>query len=383
MKCQCIIISILFINTISYRPSKISLIQQNAYLEMERLKNQHQKGINAKIEDLSKECDIITDGPICLFNGDRILLPNAKPEGLIGHWSFDEILPLDQSSNQNHAVGTLTAGPSFGGYGSAALFYNANYLQVPHSNTMSSHHFAFTFWLFIVEDYFTANKGGRYCPFIQKGTDNPKSKLYQRSPAIIYDRQEKFLEIYLSTSSKEDSSNEGEHFFSRVKILPQRWVHIAVTTKDNSVNLYINGIFDKSLTLKGTPEDINSPLYIGNVPWLKGECNFPFIIDELRYYNKDLPKDHIQAEAAPVLGGIDPNFLEIGCLECTLDAAASACNEGYRLCSSIELHTGGYQIARSLGLLSWDTHIWTNSALSNKAQYASLLGLGLCCAILK
>lgn len=384
MKCQCLFIALLIINAICYHLSTISLVQQNTNLEMERLKTEHQKSINPiNNEYLSKECDMITEGPICLFNGDRILLPYAKPEGLIGHWSFDEIRALDQSGNRNHALGTLTAAPSFGGYGSAALFYNGNFIQVPHSNMMSSHHFAFTFWLFIVEDYFTANKGGRYCPFIHKGNDNLLSKTYQRSPAITYDRQEKFLEIFLSTSFKEEENGEGEHFSSRVKILPQKWMHVAVTTKEDYINLFINGIFDTSITLKGKPEESNGPLFIGNTPWLKTECNFPFIIDEVRYYNKDLHQDYIQAEASPALGGIEPNFLQIGCLECTLESASSSCKKGYRLCSSIELHTGGYQIARSLGLLSWDTHIWTNSALNNKSQFISLKGLGLCCAVLK
>ena len=29
-----------------------------------------------------------TEGPICAFNGKKIIVGDAIPEGLIGHWSF-------------------------------------------------------------------------------------------------------------------------------------------------------------------------------------------------------------------------------------------------------------------------------------------------------
>ena len=145
----------------------------------------------------------------------------------------------------------------------------------------------------------------------------------------------------------------------------------------------MNGILDTEAILQGGYQENKSPLYIGNAPWMSSQCEFPFLMDELRYYSKALEEDYIQAEAAPALGGISPNFLKLGCSDCGIDEANSKCVNGYRLCTSIELHTGGYQIARSLGLLSWDTHIWTHSALDNKKDYMSLKGLGLCCKVLE
>ena len=71
-----------------------------------------------------EECDMLTQGPICLFNGDRILLPYNTQSDLSGYWSFDEIRPLDQSGHKNHAIGVVKPGASFGGYGSSALFSN-------------------------------------------------------------------------------------------------------------------------------------------------------------------------------------------------------------------------------------------------------------------
>jgi len=107
------------------------------------------------------------------------------------------------------------------------------------------------------------------------------------------------------------------------------------------------------------------------------------LIDELRYYNIPLSENFIQAEASPVLGSIEPSFIELGCINCSLKEAAVACVEGYHICTSVELHTGGYQVARNMGWLSWNTHIWSHSALKNEKEFDKLKGLALCCSDLK
>ena len=98
-------------------------------------------------------CDITTQCPIYLYDGGGIILPPNVPHNLIANYTFDEALPTDQSKNNNHARGTIKAGPSFDGHGSSALFTEGNYIIVPHSksfDTLTS--FTFTFWLFIIED---------------------------------------------------------------------------------------------------------------------------------------------------------------------------------------------------------------------------------------
>ena len=106
------------------------------------------------------------------------------------------------------------------------------------------------------------------------------------------------------------------------------------------------------------------------------------MIDEIRLYKKSLSEDYIQAEASPSLGGIEPNFLSIGCLNCSLEEANSKCNEGYKLCTSLELHTGGYHIAKSLGLINSETYIWTHNSLDDENKNPYKKGLGLCCKII-
>jgi hypothetical protein len=326
------------------------------------------------------ECDLISDGPICLYGGDRILLPFAKPKGIIGYWNFDEMKPLDNSGRRNHAKGITTAGPAFGGMGSSA-FLNGQYIEVPHSDDFDSNDFTITFWLFVINDNYSNNKGIRFCPLLQRGEDNLNDKEYQRGPALYFDRKDRSLKVYVSTSDKD--SEKGESLSSNGKVTLQRWLHIAVTKSQNIIKLYINGILDSKVELKGTGLSIKSSFYIGGAPWLIDECEYPFLIDELRYYNTSMDEDRIQAEASPVLGGIEPSFLQIGCLDCSLKEAGTVCPEDYRLCSSIELHTGAYQIARSLGLLRWDTHIWTYNALNTPGEFENLKGLALCCAQLK
>lgn len=107
-------------------------------------------------------------------------------------------------------------------------------------------------------------------------------------------------------------------------------------------------------------------------------------MDEVRYYNSTLSEDYVQAEASVVLGGIEPSYFSLGCLECETDESMRSCKEGYRVCTSLELHTGGYQIVRSIGLLTSKTHFWTHAALTEQADtFVGIKGLTVCCAEIK
>jgi hypothetical protein len=329
----------------------------------------------------NSECDMMTEGPICLYNGDRVLLPYATPKGLVGYWNFDEARVLDNSGNRNHGIGVVNAGPAFGGVGSSGLFTSGNYITIPANPGFQSSDFTITFWLFVVQDFFSSNKGVRYCPLMQRGNDDLFSKTYQRGPALYYDRKEKNLKLFIKTAI--ESSIQGENLKSNAKVTSQRWLHISLVKMDTKLKIYVNGILDSSSILKSVADHIDAPLYIGNVPWLKDQCDYPFLIDEFRYYNIAIEEDFIQGEASAVLGGIEPSFLQLGCMNCSLKDASVSCVDGYRLCTSVELHTGGYQIARSMGWLSWNTHIWTHGALKTPSDFDKLHGLALCCADLK
>ena len=328
------------------------------------------------------QCDLVADGPVCLYNGDRILLPYAVPKGLVGYWNFDESLSLDNSGNKNHAIGEVKAGPAFGGLGSSAYFGtgNGDFLKIPYTKLFEPVEFSVTFWFFLIEESYST-KGTRNCPLIQRGNDDLFSKKFERSPALYFDRKTKNLKAFVKTG--DEDSIQGESVNSNARLMKQRWHHIGLVNGGGNLKLYINGILDAQLSLKSDTVMNTGDLFIGNVPWLKDQCNFPFLLDEVRYYNNQIDEDFIQAEASPTLGGVEPSFLTLGCMNCSLKDASQACTEGYRLCSSIELHTGGYQIARSMGWLDSATHMWTHGALKTPEDFDKLKGLALCCAELK
>ena len=329
----------------------------------------------------SSECDMISEGSICLFNGERVILPFSVPKGCIGYWNFDEIRPLDKSGNNNHALRKVNAGPSFGSIGASGFFNRGEYLEIPFNNAFLTNDYTITFFFYLIEDSFSNKEGTRLCPLIQRGVDDLFTKSFQRAPAIYIDRRKKNIKTYIKTLDVD--LVQGETFTSNAIIGSQKWFHFALKKKNNELKLYVNGILDSKMVLKSFAQQNNANLYIGNVPWLKDGCSYGFLIDELRYYNIAISEDYIQAEASPILGSIEPSFIQLGCMNCGLKEAAVSCTDGYHVCTSVELHTGGYQVARNLGWLSWNTHIWSHSALKNSNDFDKLKGLTLCCSDLK
>lgn len=160
---------------------------------------------------------------------------------------------------------------------------------------------------------------------------------------------------------------KGENLFSNARLSYQRWHHIALTVSENKMKLYVNGILDAVNITEGRMMINEMSLFIGGTPWHREDCNLPSYIDELRFYNRKLNEEEIEAEAAPALGGIEPNFINLGCINCALETAAKSCNDGYHLCTSVELHTGGYQVARAMGWVS--KLILNRKKLKNKIKF--------------
>ena len=144
------------------------------------------------------------------------------------------------------------------------------------------------------------------------------------------------------------------------------------------IKLYVNGIFDNSNSTNGWTNVNSSPLYLGNTPVKMQECPVPFLMDELRYYNYEIPETEIFSEAGNAFGQIEPRFIQLGCVECSLDDANKSCNDGYHLCTTIELHSGGYDAIRANGWYKISAQVWSYSALDDDYD-KSTLGLGVCC----
>jgi len=337
---------------------------------------------------LDTACGVSSSGPICFAQAGRVqnLLPDAVPEFLVAHWDFNGDAAIDRSGSGNHGVTELVHGPSPGGSGHSAAF-TKNFMMVPDSAQLKLPDFTYSFWVYLADDDVPSAAGpsATWCPLIRKGVHMPETQQFSNAPALLFNHRTGRLRAEVTTTMKE--IEDGEHIDSNARLLPNRWLHIAMvhhtrTASDSSLLLYVNGILDSMLKTQGTPVMNDYPLYVGGDPFTQDQCGFTVYVDELRIYSHAVAPHQLQAEAAPALGGTDPSYVHLGCAQCSLEDAARRCPGNRHICTAMELHTGGYQVARSLGWLSSGTHVWTHAAVSKRAASQpaeSSTGLGLCC----
>jgi len=330
-------------------------------------------------------CDAIFSDSICFSDKRQPLLPSAVPGGLVAHYDFDADTPIDSSGNGNHAMTELYHGPSPAGSGHSGLFHKS-FMMVPDSPMFKTKDFTYSFWIYIVADDEPVHSQN-WCPLIRKGINLPATQQFANAPALLFSHGTGQLRAEMTTTWK--GIEDGENVGSNARLLPDRWMHIAMVhhSAHASLLLYVNGILDNAMTTQGDMVQNDYPLYVGGDPFTQDQCGFTAYMDELRIYSHAVPPHQLQAEAAPALGGTDPNYVHLGCLSCNLLEAAKRCPKDRHICTSIELHTGGYQVARSLGWLRSHTHVWTHAAvvqgaaahLQGTADANTVMGLGLCC----
>mmetsp|Transcript_48482 Transcript_48482/g.122999 ORF Transcript_48482/g.122999 Transcript_48482/m.122999 type:complete len:399 (+) Transcript_48482:74-1270(+) len=352
------------------------------------------------------ECDVISSGPVCFNDGHNVLIAGAAGSDLGGHWTFDAEAPFDASGNGNNGVGELEHGPSPAGGGHSAYF-EKNFLMVPDSEQLHSKDFTYSFWVYLLgEALGVANDAPKWCPLLRKGVYVSAAEEFSNSPALLYSRRTGHLRAALTTTA--GGRGDGEYVDSNARLQPNRWVHIALVhhhggpasgTFDSPggtsrMLLYVNGILDARLVTKGTIEDNNFPLYVGGDPFTAEQCGFEMYMDELRMHTRAVAPHELQAEAAPALAGVDPSYVHLGCISCSITEAVASCPHSRHICSSLELHTGGYQVAKALGWLIGGMHVWTHAAVMKRMASASKMlqgadwtgaggspsnGLALCC----
>jgi hypothetical protein len=263
-------------------------------------------------------------------------------------------------------------------------------MMVPNSASLNNDDFTYSFWVYLVDDNSvpaSAVQSATWCPLLRKGIHEPKTQQFAAAPALLFSRKTGYLRAEVTTSVS--GTEDGEFSNSNARLLPNRWVHIAVVRHSarSTLLLYVNGILDTALQTKGAMVQNHYPLYVGGDPFTLEQCGFTVYIDELRVYSHSVPPHQLQAEAAPALGGTDPNYVRLGCPKCSLAEAAKSCPANRHICTSLELHTGGYQVARAVGWLLAGTNVWTHAAvvkgaaaeMGGQSANKASSGLALCC----
>jgi hypothetical protein len=339
--------------------------------------------------DVSGVCDVVASGPVCFSDRQRVVLPNAVQPGLVAHYTFDEQSAYDASGNGNHGVNQVLHGPAPFGVGHSGAFAR-NFITVPDSVQFHTPDFSYTFWAYLNNpgsSTLTADDPD-YCPLLRKGIHEDATKQYASAPSILLSRSSGKIRVSLTTAAG-SGGHDGEFLDSNGRLLQHRWMHIGVVRTGKFVSIYLNGILDASAQTHGASVSNEYPLYIGGDPFTANQCDSSFLLDEVRVYSHAVQAREIAAEAAPALGGADPSLVRLGCSGCNLEQAVKSCASGRHVCTSLELHTGGYQTARGLGWLVPGTHVFTYSAVEAATQAqqagqpmpaAQQAGLGLCCS---
>jgi len=374
--------------------------------------------VNSDASAAGMFCEADSQGPICFGdNKESVILPPALPKGIVGYWSFDDSIALDVSGNHLHgsnpSEAILQAGPSFAGQGSSAHLGRGKFMSVKHNAVLNAKKdFSYTFWLNLLDDPASLT-GVRYCPILTKGGSAMpgQDSSAPSTPAVKIDRKTRNINIEIGTEGGALGATVDlgtEAFTSNAKLAPGRWYHIAVVHIANQrrTRLYVNGILDASQMTKGFAVLNDKPLYVGGDPATATDCHVPMYMDELKIYSRSLDHDEIQAEAAPSLAGVEPSFVRLACVDCPLIFAIQNCPQAYHICNTLELHMGGYQVARTLGWMQRGTHVWSHASsvaptaftaasllqeapapapegaapTSQLLEAAPSLGLGLCCA---
>ena len=296
----------------------------------------------AKVEtDIQKTCMRV---PLSLCLGEnKMLAADAHGKSLVGWWHFDDNAGYDSSGNGGYAKPVPPVGPARGGRGSSASFDGKNAVVLPHAQAMqSASGMTLAFWMYLMQD-----SGGMYRYIIRKGTDGVES-----TPTIQLHQESRRLHVRVKTEGQD------EERFDSVGFIPKRrWTHVGLVLEGEQARLYINGIRDAMLVLRGKVRFNNGPLTLGGGKEMAGVKSF---IDDVRVYNEGLEEARMHALAHGALGPIGPDFARLGCSNapCTFQHAQQGCPEKYHLCEARELYAGGLQVARANGWFLLNTRVW-------------------------
>jgi Concanavalin A-like lectin/glucanases superfamily len=123
-----------------------------------------------------------------------------------------------------------------GGRGYSAYFNGVDMSQINHTKAYETREFTVSFWIFLLN----GNMDG-WRTIITKGEDSQ-----QLTPTIQLWPKDTRLHVRAST---DELWNDGLDSLSTLQM--RKWTHIAVSYSNELLQLYINGLLDQQVILKG------------------------------------------------------------------------------------------------------------------------------------
>ncbi|MEM6633671.1 MAG: discoidin domain-containing protein, partial [Bacteroidota bacterium] len=201
------------------------------------------------------------------------------PTNFFAHW------PLDDDTNDaiGDADGVLQGGASLIGDEQRgkvlSIANNGEHVLVAPKPQLQvgkeGQDFSVAFWMKLTQD-----KTGAWRSVMHKGEEN-----YQRTFAMWMRPSDNRLHYRISTDA---SANEGADSQSELPL--NEWTHIAYVKEGQSLRLYLNGVVDHQVALRGTTLSNVGNLYFGDTPWYVPAQG---MMDDIRLYGYAISPDEI------------------------------------------------------------------------------------------
>ena len=224
--------------------------------------------------------EILLPGVLLVLWGHWVVA-QTPDRGLVAHYKFNKSLKdASGNGNQGSIIGALRYGEDRFGNECSALYFDGNsFVQVPHSNSLSSPRRSLTISAWInVELGGNINRNLMWFTIVAKGN---RSSEYDSNPHYRFQVSSETISI--NTEITENVS---------VNIMPKVWYHAVLTYDGRLIRTYLNGdeifIFPYSAVLSSNRQ----PLEIGrDVP---GSTEYHVgRMDDVRIYDRALDRNEV------------------------------------------------------------------------------------------
>jgi Concanavalin A-like lectin/glucanases superfamily len=231
---------------------------------------------------------------------------------------------------------------------------------------------------------------------VVKGNADSQERVFERAPAIfLYERTGQIV-VYYTSKDTDTYPEVGSHLLfliwqqgvsliSNARLDSGNWYHVAFVRMERKIKLYVNGILDAADATDDTSVSNDYSLYIGGKESYEDDCGLTWLVDNFQFFDRELESTEIQAEAYPSLGGVEAPYVQLGCIDCSLEEASEVCDDDYHICTKMELYGGAYMVARILGWVSYETYVFTyqdvlEGSSPDLDDDLTNYSIGMCCA---